>query len=358
MLIILVVGWPVLLLMTVLIIKRGADFYYKLEGQLIGRLIIPTIFGWLFGMYALGIVSTAYMFGLPWAYSVLPAFSLFMVAIVIIFRAMSRWQKQAEEIKEFYEGLEKLVKKRTKELETAHKKALNHEKELQKLKDQFVFIAAHELKTPVTAIRWGIESAMQEGKKQLDPEVMEYLQNVQSSNQRLITLVDDLLNVARIEAGTIKVEIGEVDLKKLLDETLVEMESVFKKRKLKVSNDLKKKIMVRADADRLKQVLINLLSNASKYNIEKGKIKIEHKLTKNKVTISVTDTGIGMSPKERKKLFEKFYRVKNDETKSVDGTGLGLFVTKEIVEKMKGKISVKSKKGEGSTFTFTLPLVK
>lgn len=358
MLLVLIVGWPTLLLMTLLIVKRGIDFYHKLEGKLIGRLIVPTIFGWLFGMYSLGTVSTAYMFDLDWKITVLPVFALFMGAIVIIYRAISKWEKEAQEIQNFYEGLEKLVKKRTKELEKSHKKAIEHEKELQKLKDQFVFIAAHELKTPVTAIRWGIESALQEGKSTLDKDVMEYLHGVQSSNKRLITLVDDLLNVARIEAGTIKVAIGEVELKNLTKEVVSEMSPVFKEKGVKVTNEITKKVVVKADRDRLKQVMINLLSNATKYNKEKGKIRISMEQIKTRAKVSVSDTGIGMTQAETKKLFQKFFRAQNNDTKQVDGTGLGLFVTKEIIEKMKGKISVKSKRGEGSTFIFTLPITK
>ncbi len=357
-LLILVVGWPVLLLASLLIVKRGIDFYHKLEGELLGRLIIPTIFGWLFGMYSLGIVSTAYMLGVNWMLTVLPSFLLFLVAIIIIYRAMSRWEKEARELHSFYEGLEKLVKKRTKELERSHAKALIHEKEIQKLKDQFVFIAAHELKTPVTAIRWGIESAIIEGDNKLKPEVLEYLQTVQSSNKRLITLVDDLLNVARIEAGTIKVTIDTVNLTDVTREVISEMESVFKESGVTANNLIKSNYFVHADKDRLKQVFINLLSNASKYNKKKGEVVIKAAATKRTLSVSVSDSGIGMTPAERKKLFQKFYRVSNEDTKNVDGTGLGLYVTKEIIEKMKGKISVKSKKGEGTTFTFTLPIAK
>lgn len=352
------IGWPVLGLMTFLIIRRGANFHRKLKEISVGKLIIPTIFGWLFGMYALGIVCTAYILGLKWYWTVIPAFLTFLAAIIIVYRAMRGWEKEAVELRAFYKNLESLVKKRTKELEKAHRAELAHEKEIQKLKDQFVFIAAHELKTPVTAIRWGIEAALDEGKKTLDPELIDYLKGVQESNRRLINLVDDLLNVARIEAGTIKVEPEEVDLDKVINQTLREMRSVFVEKDIVVSFDsIKNGMRVRVDRDRFKQVMINLLSNATKYNHRGGSIEVKINKTGSKARVSVSDSGIGIKKKDMNKLFKKFSRIEDDQVREEEGTGLGLFLSQEIVEKMGGKIKAESVYGEGSTFSFTVPLV-
>jgi len=353
---ILATGWPVLIVMSILIYRRGCDFCAKLRGTVLETLMKPTVFGWLFGMYALGIVSTAYMLKIGWYWTVLPAFGSFLIAIFVVYRAMAHWEKEATELKAFYENLESLVKKRTAELEEAHQKSIQHEKEIQKLKDQFVFIAAHELKTPVTAIRWGIELALEEGKGKLDPELINQLTSIQGSNERLITLVDDLLNVARIEAGTIKMEPADVDIDEIIKETIKEMTTVFQSKAISVGYDSKGKQTVYADKGRIKQVLINFFSNAVKYNKQNGRVTITVEKEGNKLKVAVADTGIGIKDEDMKKLFTKFGRIESDETADIEGTGLGLYVCKEIVSKMGGVIYAESEYGKGSTFIFTVPV--
>lgn len=354
---ILLTGWPTLIILSLLIIKRGCDYCEKLKGTVIGTLMKPTIFGWLFGMFSLGIVSTAYMLCIPWYFVIPPIFLLFLVAIIVIYRAMNTWEKEATQLRDFYHNLEKLVKERTAQLEEAHKKAIAHEKEIQKLKDQFVFIAAHELRTPVTAISWGIENVLEEGGK-LKPEIKKMLTDVQSSNKRLITLVDDLLNVARIEAGTIKIDAKQIELNEVIEQVLDEMKGVFTQKNIAVEYQSQTPITVFADSDRVKQILINLLSNAVKYNKEKGKVMIKIDEGNKFIKVAVKDTGIGIAQKDLAKVFTKFGRIENKETKNVVGTGLGLFVSKEMVTKMGGQIKVASTKGKGSTFSFTLPKQK
>lgn len=354
LMLILFVGWPVLFVMSYFIIRRGRSYAQKLKKTVVGKLMKPTIAGWIFGLYALGIVATAYMIGIPWLLIVPPVFAIFLVMIVIIYRAMAGWEREATEMHKFYENLERLVKDRTKKLEEAHKLSIAHEKEIQKLKDQFVFIAAHELKTPVTAIRWSIENVMT-AKKKLPPDLMDMLNTVQLSNQRLITLVDDLLNVARIEAGTIKISSRNIDINAIIKQTLAEMHSVFSEKKLTVEY-VPKKSTAWADPERVKQVLINLLSNATKYNKQKGKIVVSLQEKENMVCVSISDTGIGIQHSDMQILFTKFGRIKNEKTMESEGTGLGLFLSKELVVAMHGQIDVKSTVGEGSTFSFTLPM--
>jgi signal transduction histidine kinase len=269
---------------------------------------------------------------------------------------MRTWEKEASELQLFYTNLEKLVEQRAKELKEAHEREIKHEKEIQELKDQFVFIAAHGLKAPVTAIKWGLQLALEQEKKKLDPELVEYLKDVQNSNNRLITLVNDLLNVARIEAGTIKIDKKSMDLKKLIRSTLKERGSVFKEKVVTVDYLNGEKLMINADPDRLKQVMINLLSNATKYNREKGKIIVKVEKNGKSVKVSVSDTGIRIKEKDMKTLFEKFGRVKSEDTKHIEGTGLGLYLCKEIITQSGGKIDAESEYGKGSTFWFTLPI--
>lgn len=350
---ILAIGWPTLIVVSVLISRKGIKIYKRLKGTALGSIVYPTIFGWLFGMYSLGIVSTAYMLDYPWYYFVIPAFLVFMVAIIIVYRVIDKWMGEASDLRDYYDNLEKLLEKRTSKLEEAHQRQIKHEKEIQKLKDQFVFIAAHELKTPVTAINWGIEMALEE-EKDLDPEILDLLEGVHNSNKRLVRLVDDLLNVARIEAKTIKIEQKDVNLDKLIKQTIKEMESVFTKKAIEVEYDSQGEILVYADEMRLKQVLTNYLSNAVKYNKDRGKILVKVEEKKDKVKILVKDTGIGIAKKDLKKIFTKFGRVQNKKTEDIEGTGLGLYVSKQVIEKMGGEVDVESTPGKGSTFSFTV----
>lgn len=352
--VILYTGWPILGVMTYFIIKRARQYYYKLRGEMVGRLIIPTVFGWLYGLFSLGIVSTSYMLSVEWHYVILPIFLSFLVAIVVIYKAIKKWEIEATELQAFYHDLEFLVKKRTKELEEAHRLQIGHEKEIQKLKDQFVFIAAHELRTPVTAIRWAIENALEgEG---LTDDLRDQLNVVNESNLRLIKLVDDLLNTAKIESGTIKMEPAMVSLNKIIEYTLKELEPLFLERGIDVRRNFSEDKEVFVDKERLKQVLVNFLSNAVKYNQDNGYIEVSTSYDKNFAKISVKDSGYGISEEDIKKLFNKFSRIDNAHTKNVEGTGLGLYLTKEIIKKSGGEIYVESVINEGSTFSFTVPL--
>jgi signal transduction histidine kinase len=353
---IIVIGWPILITLTALILFKANSFYTKLKGTIIGRLIIPTVIGWLFGMYSLGVVATSYMLGYEWYYTVIPAFLLFLIAIISIVMVIDKWEIEATSLQNFYEDLEIEVKRRTEELEAAHKKQIEHEKEIQKLKDQFVYIAAHELKTPVTAINWALQLVLEKG-EDLKPEVLDSLRSVENSNKRLITLVDDLLNVARIEAGTIEVSITKFNVSEVINETIKEMESVFKDKGVEVVYKDNKELNVEADRDRFKQVLINLLSNAAKYNNnEKGKISITHEIKDEKVITNVEDNGIGVKEEDLETLFTKFGRIRTNDTKEIEGTGLGLYLCKKIMENMEGGIWAKSTYGEGSTFSFSVPV--
>ncbi len=356
--IILAVGWPVLILMSILIIIRGRSYSNHLKNKALGQLIKPTIIGWMFGLYSVGIVSTAYMLDMPWYYTVIPVFATFLPAIVVVYSTISKWEKQSVEIAKFYSNLEVLVKEKTQELQDAYEKQLEHEKEIQKLKDQFVFIAAHELRTPVTSINWWMEIILDDEKgKKLSPELRESLTNIMNSNQKLVHLVDDLLNVARIESGTIQIKKADCDMIEIINSVIAEQELAAKAREVKIDfKNKSKKLKLFSDESRLKQVMTNLLSNAIKYNQEKGTVTITADATDGFIEVAVKDTGIGIEKDEMKILFSKFGRVKNKITEKIEGTGLGLYVSKEIVKKLGGKIWAESEAGKGTIFSFKIPL--
>lgn len=296
-------------------------------------------------------ISSIFLFG---SIFVLVSAYLFYIVVNALRRAQGRLKKQNK-------NLEGLVKQRTKKLEVLYKKTLDHEKKIQKLKDEFVFIAAHELRSPVNAIRWNLDVFKDiEAVKKLSKSDRDILEDVGASNMRLIELVDDLLNVARIEYGSFSVKLENVVVKDIVQSAVKEIKILTKEKGISIEDQTEDSLpLVLADNIRAKEVVINLLSNAIKYNKEKGKIVIGAKLDKKNVVISVGDTGIGMTKGEHSKLFTKFYRAENETVRNIGGTGLGLYITKRMVEKMGGKIWAESEGiGKGTVFFFTLSISK
>jgi len=230
-------------------------------------------------------------------------------------------------------------------------------KEFQQLKDEFVFIAAHELRTPVTAIR-GYLSMIEDGDAgPVPPKIKEYLDPVMQSNMRLVTLVNDLLEVARQEAGRITIQTVKIDnLGMSISAVIKELKPLADEKQITVLYDDRAVKPVMADESRVKEIIVNLLSNAVKYTLGSGKVSIWHDTRENMLVTHVKDSGIGIPKEAQAKLFEKFYRVQDERLRHVTGTGLGLFIIKQLIEKMGGKIWFVSEPGQGTTFSFSLPL--
>lgn len=234
-------------------------------------------------------------------------------------------------------------------------------KEIDQMKDEFISIASHELRTPVTGIKGYVSMILEGTLGKISPKIKESLKLVQFSSDRLALLVEDLLNVSRIEQGRFKINPKNLDISSVIQSIINELkvQSDEKGLSLEFQPHNNKLPLIKVDADRLKQVLINLIGNAIKYT-EKGKVEIiTSEQSKGRVLeIKIKDTGIGMTAEERKRLFEKFYRVQNEKTSEITGTGLGLWITKKIVVLMKGKIFVDSIKEVGTQVTLSFPIVK
>jgi signal transduction histidine kinase len=227
--------------------------------------------------------------------------------------------------------------------------------EIDKMKDDFISMASHELKSPLVAIRGYVELLGDDLKKGGDvvEERMSFLKNIDTSAQRLNLLVEDILNVSRIEQNRLPVEIKKIDIKKYIDEAFEEMKVVADKKNLAMNNAITSTHEVMADSQRASQILINLLSNAIKYT-PSGFVNIESREDKDFVYIIVADSGLGISSENMKKLFTKFYRIQNEATAKISGTGLGLWISREIARKMGGDLIVESIEGVGSHFTLKL----
>ena len=227
--------------------------------------------------------------------------------------------------------------------------------EVDEMKDSFISMASHELKSPLTVIRGYIEF-LKEGNADA-AQRSEYLRRIDLSAKELRQLVDDILDVSRIEMGRLRFAPEYIHPSEVLGEVVEMFQDNAKGKDLNLVLTIPYEVKdtgIRVDRGRLKQVMVNLVSNAVKYTIA-GTITVEQKVVGDQIEISVRDSGIGMTAEEQNRLFSKFYRVEGKETAGVSGTGLGLWITKYIVEHMGGKISVESIKGEGSRFVVTFP---
>lgn len=232
-------------------------------------------------------------------------------------------------------------------------------KALDKLKDEFVSLASHELRTPMTAIKYYLWLFLNEEGTTLGEKQKVYLQNAYSSTNRLINLVNDMLNVSRIESGRFTVNAKPTNLPALVNDVVKELIPTAQKEGNQIAVVMPQQAVpeVLADSDRLHQVLVNLIGNAVKFTPSGGRITITFAVGNGYVTTAITDTGRGISPQDMPKLFQKFGRIANNYLikQNVQGTGLGLYITKSIVELHGGRVWVASPgEGKGSTFSFSL----
>ncbi len=229
-------------------------------------------------------------------------------------------------------------------------------REVDKMKDEFISMASHELRTPVTGIRGYISMFLDGSFGPLNEKMRQSLLTIEKSSQHLATLVEDLLNVSRIEQGRLKIEPQLIEIAPVILEVIEELKPQAQAKKIDLKYYQKAKVLpkLKLDKNRFRQILINLVGNAIKYTPQ-GSVEVIVESQENKrrqaVLIKIKDTGIGMSAQERKRLGEKFYRVRNEKTAGISGTGLGLWITKQLVEIMGGQIMIDSIEGVGTQVT-------
>jgi len=225
-------------------------------------------------------------------------------------------------------------------------------------KTEFVSFIAHELRTPMTSIRGYADMLGREMVGDLNTQQLQFVRIINSNVTRMQILVSDLQDVSRIETGKMRMEVMPTPfggaLENAMEVTQGQIETRSQELRVEMEGGLPK---VRADPTRLTQILINLLSNANKYTPEEGSIRVKAWANGKYVSCVVSDTGIGISPEDQARLFTKFFRSESAAVREMPGTGLGLCIVKSLVELQGGEIEVESELGEGSTFTFTVPIV-
>ena len=246
----------------------------------------------------------------------------------------------------------RLLEERNAELRRANEEL----KRLDQMKSDLVSMVSHELRTPLATIKEFTSILSDQIAGPVNADQQEYLGIVKANIERLTRIIDDLLDMAKIEAGRILLNKGLVQIEPMMDHVMQSMRPLAESRQIRLAVRLPKVLPgVLADQDKITQVLINLLSNAVKYTNSPGEVTIRVEEQANELQFSVTDTGTGIAPDDLPKVFEKFQQFKRVQDRSAKSTGLGLAISKRLVELHGGRIWATSTVGEGSTFAFTLP---
>ncbi|MBT3416913.1 hypothetical protein HN425_02490 [Candidatus Woesearchaeota archaeon] len=229
-------------------------------------------------------------------------------------------------------------------------------RQLDSAKTEFLSITSHELRSPMTPMRAQLQMLLGDYFGKVNKEQKDSIEIVLRNTERLDKIIQDFLEISRIEAARLKFSFVKTDIKKIVGEILSEMKGFMPEKKIILESSVGSIPAIDADPDRIGQVLRNLINNAIKFTPEGGKIKIGARLEDGMVLFSVEDSGIGIKPGDQKRLFEPFYQVENMYQHKSGGTGLGLAIIKGIVESQRGKVWIDSEVGKGTKFSFTVPL--
>ena len=228
-------------------------------------------------------------------------------------------------------------------------------KNIERAQSEFVSWVSHQLKTPLAAQKWQLEMLLEGDEGEIQPEQKESLLSVMRANHRMFALISSLLNLAKMQLGTLVIESEPTNLIELSDSVLRELAPLIEPKNLQIEKDYNRSMpIVSVDPEIARIVFQNLLSNAAKYTPKGGKISVRVTREGTNAVIVVSDTGIGISESDQKQLFSKFFRGSN--AKETDGSGLGLHMTQKIIQLCGGTLECESKVGEGTTFTVRLPV--
>lgn len=234
---------------------------------------------------------------------------------------------------------------------------VSRDKLVEKMKTEFVSIAAHQLRTPLSAIKWSLRMVLDGDVGKITKDQRDLLEKTYSSNERMISLINDLLNVTRIEEGRFLYKPEPTQIEELIENIIQELEEAIKMKKITVKFEKPKVLfpLIRIDKEKMSLAIHNLIENALKYTPSKGLITISLEDKDNDIVFKIKDTGVGIPNDQNERIFSKFFRGSNVIKMETEGSGLGLYTTKNIIEAHKGKIWFESEEGQGTTFYFSIP---
>jgi len=235
---------------------------------------------------------------------------------------------------------------------------ISREKIVERMKTEFVSLSAHQLRTPLSAIKWTLKMLLDGDLGEITEEQRNFIQKTYQSNERMISLINDLLDITRIEEGKILYKPTFDQIEDIAQFVINSFDEQIKKRKIKLEFKKPKEKLpkVKVDVEKIRVAISNFLDNAIRYTPVGGRVTVYLKRVKNEVELSVEDTGVGILKDQQKRIFTKFFRGANAVRMETEGSGLGLFIAKNIIEAHKGKTWFKSEKGKGTTFYLALPI--
>ena len=258
-----------------------------------------------------------------------------------------------QEVREINDTLQQRIDAATEELRRSNEQL----RSLDQAKDEFVSMASHQLRTPLTSVKGYISMVLEGDVGKVSADQKKLLSEAFTSSERMVHLINDFLNVSRIQTGKFMIDKHEVNLTKLVKQEVDSLKSIAESRDLKLKVSLPKHaVEYELDEGKIRQVIMNFIDNAIFYSRPGGTIVVKLTETSKDVRVEIKDSGIGVPLKQQKKLFTKFFRAENARTQRPDGTGVGLFLAKKVIDGHKGKILFSSQEGKGSLFGFSLPV--
>jgi signal transduction histidine kinase len=259
---------------------------------------------------------------------------------------------ELEEKREQLERLNSRLEDSNRELNEANAQL----RELSAMKEEFLALTTHDLRSPLAVIS-GVINFFTSGRLgDLSPEQKNMVEMMERNTQNLIELVNDLLDASKLESGTMRLDVASIELRGLIEEMREQMQPLAAEKEITLEERMPEDLpQLRADRAKLRRVLVNLLSNALKFTPKGGRIIVGAAREGSFVRVSVSDTGVGIAVEDLRDIFDKYAQARSRATRSEKGTGLGLYITRQLVELHGGKIGVQSEPGKGSTFYFTIP---
>ncbi len=285
-------------------------------------------------------------------------FSMLYFVYYQLNREIKRRKRAEDEVRQFNQDLERRIDQRTNELTVLNKELAQSNSELARvshLKSEFLARMSHELRTPMNAIVGFSDLLAEESEGPLNVDYRRFVQHIQEGARHLLQLINDVLDLSKIEAGKLEISSTRFQALEALEEVLTIIRPLALIKRIQIQNELLPDVHILADRTRFKQILYNLLSNAVKFTPEQGKVWIQAKPVGRDTLFIIGDTGIGIPKEEHENIFSEFHQVGTNGAGTGEGTGLGLAITRRLIEMHGGTISVESEPGKGSCFSFNLP---
>lgn len=233
---------------------------------------------------------------------------------------------------------------------------ITHELEVDRMKTEFIYLASHQLRTPLTAVKTYAHMLNDGYTGSLKPHQKDMVETILSSMDRMNDIINTLLNISRLEAGKLSLQLSSTLIVNIVDQSLIELQPTIRNKKIRVHTNIPQQDTIMTDPILAKEVCLNLLSNAIKYTPEGGQISVSVRHTPKEQILKIQDTGYGIPKASKNQIFSKFYRAPNVLDKNESGTGLGLYLVKGLAQALGGRVWFESEESKGTTFYFSIPV--